>query len=98
MVTFPSLSTLATPPAVVIRTLPSAKPTPPSEPLNPYLTTSIFVPAATTPGIFGVTLSVAGGGWVCPPRPWANAVTHQRAQNIRRKVPFDLIDIPSLVS
>src|SRR5262249_30841615 len=70
VVIFPSGSNLTTPPLAVAIKLPSGSPTPASEPLRPEATISIFVPAFTTPGISGVTLSVAGGcaaSW--PPRP-----------------------------
>src|SRR4029434_8814356 len=69
VVIFPSGSNLSTPPLPVTSTVPSGMPTPASEPRSPEATISIFVPAFTTPGMSGVTLSVDGCTASCPPRP-----------------------------
>src|SRR5262245_64945554 len=52
---------------------------------RPSLTIATFVPAATTPGMAGATVSVAGAGGGALPRPagaWAYSDAEQTADNM----------------
>jgi hypothetical protein len=64
VVTLPAASTLRMLFVLLTSMLPSAMPTGPSVRCSPALTSSIFVPAATTPGM-AVAVKLSGGGGCC---------------------------------
>src|SRR5688572_8015330 len=101
---FPSFSTLATRARMVSQKtmVPSGKAIGPSVPCNVTpgspcpgtfaMTTSIFVPPLTTPGISSATVSVGGTSGVPWPRPWLDAAAEPKRDTAARIISVRLMD------